>query len=63
MPRAVAIPIGARPLEIRAPTAAGYCDEPCVEAVPQIYSEPTRAIGSLPKWARLLFQIFVRGGA
>ena len=56
MSRAVSIPLGSWPLEMRAETAAAYVDEPSVEAflkkVPQVYSEPTRAKGSLPKWHR-----------
>jgi hypothetical protein len=56
MSRPVAIPLGSWPLEMRAETAAAYCDEPSVEAflkkVPDIYSEPARTKGSLPKWHR-----------
>jgi hypothetical protein len=56
MSRAVSIPFGSWPLEMRAETAAAYADEPSVEAflrkVPAVYSEPTRAKGSLPKWHR-----------
>jgi hypothetical protein len=56
MSRPVAIPNGAWPLEMRAETAAAYCDEPSVEAflkkVPHVYSEPARTKGSLPKWHR-----------
>jgi hypothetical protein len=56
MSRAVAIPNGSWPLEMRAETAAAYCDEPSVEAflkkVPHLYSEPARSKGSLPKWHR-----------
>lgn len=56
MSRAVSIPQGSWPLEMRAETAAAYVDEPSVEAflrkVPEFYSEPTRAKGSLPKWHR-----------
>jgi hypothetical protein len=56
MSRAVSIPLGSWPLEMRAETAAAYVDEPSVEAflkkVPQIYSEPVRTKGSLPKWHR-----------
>jgi hypothetical protein len=56
MSRAVAIPLGSWPLEMRAETAAAYCDEPSVEAflkkVPQVYSEPARSKGCLPKWHR-----------
>jgi hypothetical protein len=58
MSRAVAIPIGAWPLEMRAETAAAYCDEPSVESflakvAKGIYPPPTRCKGSLPKWHRL----------
>jgi len=57
MARPVANPIGAWPLEMRAETAAAFCDEPSVEAfhakVRQgLYSEPSRVKGSLPKWHR-----------
>jgi hypothetical protein len=57
MSRAVAIPNGAWPQEMRAETAAAYCDEPSVESFQNkvkqgIYSEPSRAKGSLPKWHR-----------
>jgi hypothetical protein len=57
MSRSVAIPQGAWPLEMRAETAAGYCDEPSVEAFlakvkQRVYSEPSRARGALPKWHR-----------
>jgi hypothetical protein len=56
MSRGVSIPNGSWPLEMRAETAAAYVDEPSVESflrkVPQMYSEPTRAKGSLPKWHR-----------
>lgn len=43
---------------MRAETAAGYCDEPSVEAflskvVKGIYSSPRREKGCLPKWHRL----------
>ena len=55
MSRPVANP-GAWPLEMRAETAAAYVDEPSVEAflkkVPNVYSEPTRTKGALPKWHR-----------
>ena len=45
------------PLEMRAETAAGYCDEPSVEAflakvARGVYSQPARVRGSLPKWHR-----------
>jgi hypothetical protein len=52
------IPAGSWPLEMRAETAAAYCDEPSVEAFlikvdRGIYSRPNRARGCLPKWHRL----------
>jgi hypothetical protein len=55
--RPVKIPAGSWPLEMRAETAAAYCDEPSVEAFlakvrQRIYSAPTRAKGCLPKWHR-----------
>jgi hypothetical protein len=45
------------PMEMRAETAAEYCDEPSVEAFKskvkkRIYSEPIRGTGILPKWHR-----------
>jgi hypothetical protein len=45
------------PMEMRADTAAEYCDEPSVEAFKakvkkKIYSEPIRGTGILPKWHR-----------
>jgi hypothetical protein len=57
MSRAVAIPYGSWPLEMRAETAAAYCDEPSVEAFLSkvargIYPSPTRIKGALPKWHR-----------
>jgi hypothetical protein len=57
MARAVAGPTGAWPLEMRAETAAAYCDEPSVEAFQAkvdrgIYSRPLRQQGCLPKWHR-----------
>jgi hypothetical protein len=57
MPRLVAIPVGAWPLEMRAERAAAYCDEPSVEAFLAkvsrgLYPGPTREKGSLPKWHR-----------
>ena len=50
--------MGAWPLEMRAETAAAYCDEPSVEAflakvAKDFYPPPTRCKGSLPKWHRL----------
>jgi hypothetical protein len=58
MSRTVAIPLGAWPLEMRAETAAAYCDEPSVEAflakvAKGIYPPPMRCKGALPKWHRL----------
>jgi hypothetical protein len=43
---------------MRAETAAGYCDEPSVDAFLDkvsrgIYSQPIREKGCLPKWHRL----------
>jgi hypothetical protein len=57
MSRAVAIPVGAWPLEMRAERAAAYCDEPSVEAFlakvqKGIYPKPIRCKGSLAKWHR-----------
>jgi len=57
MARAVNCPSGAWPLEMRAATAAAYCDEPSVEAFLMkvdrgIYSQPMRQQGCLPKWHR-----------
>jgi hypothetical protein len=57
MARPVSYPPGAWPLEMRAETAAAYCDEPSVEAFLAkvalgIYSQPVRVKGSLPKWHR-----------
>jgi hypothetical protein len=57
MSRAVEYPRGAWPLEMRAQTAAAYCDEPSVETflakvARGIYSQPARAKGALPKWHR-----------
>jgi hypothetical protein len=57
MSRSVSMPLGSWPLEIRAETAAAYCDEPSVEAFHRkvqlgIYSPPSRQIGCLPKWHR-----------
>jgi hypothetical protein len=58
MARAVAYPPGSWPLEMRAETAAAYCDEPSVEAFLRkvargIYSKPTAQKGCAPKWHRL----------
>ncbi len=45
------------PLEMRAETAALYCDEPSVDAfrakvAKGVYCEPVRGSGILPKWHR-----------
>ena len=45
-------------MEMRAETAAAYCDEPSVEAFLSkvklgIYSPPSKAPSCLPKWHRL----------
>jgi hypothetical protein len=50
-------PNGAWPQEMRAATAAAYCDEPSVDAFMAkvqrgIYSAPIRVKGCLPKWHR-----------
>ncbi|KQP99882.1 hypothetical protein ASF59_10830 [Methylobacterium sp. Leaf121] len=57
MRRAVSYPPGSWPLEMRAETAAAYCDEPSVEAFLSkvergIYCRPRRQQGCLPKWHR-----------
>jgi hypothetical protein len=57
MGRKVNNPVGAWPTEMRAETAAAYCDEPSVEAFlskvkQRIYPSPCRQIGILPKWHR-----------
>jgi hypothetical protein len=57
MSRAVAIPNGSWPLEMRAEHAAAYCDEPSVESflskvAKGIYPQPARTKGALPKWHR-----------
>lgn len=57
MIRHAVTPSGAWPLEMRAVTAAAYCDEPSVEAFLAkvergIYSPPIREKGCLPKWHR-----------
>ena len=57
MVRAIAYPPGAWPLEMRAETAAAYCDEPSVEAFLSkvklgLYPKPCRRQGTLPKWHR-----------
>ena len=58
MSRPSVIPAGSWPLEMRAETAAAYCDEPSVDAFllkvqRGLYSAPTREKGCLPKWHRL----------
>jgi len=58
MKHPVTPPFGSWPLEMRAETAAAYCDEPSVEAflakvARGIYPQPARAKGSLPKWHRV----------
>ncbi len=57
MARATSYPPGAWPLEMRAETAAAYCDEPSVDAFLAkvdrgIYSQPARQKGCQPKWHR-----------
>ena len=57
MTRRVNYPPGAWPTEMRAETAAAYCDEPSVEAFLSkvrrgIYPAPCRQKGMLPKWHR-----------
>jgi hypothetical protein len=57
MVRPVACPSGSWPLEMRAETAAAYCDEPSIDAFlakvsKGIYSQPARPQGALPKWHR-----------
>ena len=58
MTRPAIIPAGCWPLEMRAETAAAYCDEPSVDAFLAkvqrgVYCAPTREKGCLPKWHRL----------
>ena len=58
MTRPVIIPEGSWPLEMRAETAAGYCDEPSVDAFlvkvhRGLYCAPSRQKNCLPKWHRL----------
>lgn len=55
MARPVSFPPGSWPLEMRAETAAAFCDEPSVDAFLAkvergVYSAPVRAKGCLPKW-------------
>jgi hypothetical protein len=57
MTRCVNYPTGAWPTEMRAETAAAYCDEPSVEAFlskvkHRAYPDPCRQRGFLPKWHR-----------
>ena len=57
MARPAIIPSGSWPLEMRAETAAAYCDEPSVEAFlaqvqRRVYCAPSRGKGCLPKWHR-----------
>jgi hypothetical protein len=57
MSRKVLCPNGAWPTEMRAETAAAYCDEPSVEAFSSkvkqgFYPRPCRQLGILPKWHR-----------
>ena len=57
MVRSVSHLPGCWPLEMRAATAAAYCDEPSVESFlakvqQHIYSAPTHEKHSLPKWHR-----------
>lgn len=63
------IPYGSWPMEMRAETAAAFCDEPSVEAFRAkvergIYSQPSRQKGCLPKWhrERLTHDIALRHG-
>jgi hypothetical protein len=59
-------PNGAWPQEMRAETAAAYCDEPSVESFLRkvargTYPQPTHERGCLPKWSRVrLDQIIAR---
>ena len=69
MARPVAYPPGCWPQEMRAETAAAYCDEPSVDAFlakvdKGIYARPARQRGCLPKWhrSRLDFDIARRHG-
>ena len=57
MSRSVSYPPGSWPLEMRAETAAAFCDEPSVDAFLSkvdrgVYSQPRREKGCLPKWHR-----------
>jgi hypothetical protein len=58
MTRPATIPTGSWPLEMRAETAAAYCDEPSVDAFLAkvhrgVYCAPSRQKNCLPKWHRL----------
>ena len=57
MKRPALIPQGSWPLEMRAETAAAYCDEPSVDSVLAkvqrgVYCAPSREKSCLPKWHR-----------
>ncbi len=57
MVKPVAYPHGAWPQEMRAATAAAYCDEPSVDAFLAkvergAYPQPVRQRRCLPKWHR-----------
>lgn len=57
MAKPVHNPPGAWPCEMRAETAAAFCDEPSVPSFLAkvgrgIYSAPLRVAGALPKWHR-----------
>jgi len=58
MKRPAFIPPRNWPLEMRAETAAAYCDEPSTDSFLAkvqrgVYSAPVREKGCLPKWHRL----------
>lgn len=58
MVRRVTAPPGTWPLEMRAATAAAYCDEPSVDAFlakveRHVYCQPIKVPGCVPKWHRL----------
>jgi hypothetical protein len=60
----VQCPLGAWPREMRGETAAAYCDEPSVEAFidkvkQNIYPNPTRQAGTLPKWHRIKLDVAI----
>jgi hypothetical protein len=49
---------------MRGETAAAYCDEPSVEAFmdkvkQNIYPNPTRQAGTLPKWHRIKLDVAI----